>query len=238
MPDDVPFYLPRNDEHTAVVGRNGTGKTALGAYLLATKNLAKETWIVLDYKGEEIFAALTKARSITLNDVPQEPGLFIISLRPDLEDETEEWLWKIWGHNNIGVYVDEGYMLPNIDKGAYQALLTQGRSKRNPTITLTQRPVKISPFVFSEASHVVVFDLNAKHDRKTVEDRTGEGFMSWLPSEYALTGLPRYHARWYGVKTDSRWIATPVPEPKKIVKLLDDQLKPVRRFLGPLRFWG
>src|ERR1700687_1269348 len=206
------FYLPTNDEHTAVVGRNGSGKTMLGAFLLSTKNLQKEIWIVLDYKGEEIFAALEKARHIKFADVPDEPGLYILSSRPDLEQETEDWLWKIWEREKIGVYVDEGYMLPEFTKGAYQGILTQGRSKRIPTITLTQRPVKISPFVFSEASHVAVFDLNAKRDRQTVEDRTGEGFMSWLPSEYAEAGLPRFHSRWYAVKHDGKYVVKPVPK--------------------------
>jgi hypothetical protein len=226
-----PFSLPRDDEHTTVVGRNGTGKTLLGAFLVARRDLANTTQLVVDYKGEEVFAGISKARTIDFNTVPDEPGLFILKSRPDLVAQTERWLWRVWEHEHVGLFIDEGYMLPNPPQGgAFQGILTQGRSKRIPVITLTQRPVRVSTFAFSEASHVAVFDLNAKRDRQTVEDRTGEGFMSWLPSEFS-GGLPKWHSRWYGVKTNSRYIIRPVPEPRKIIAMIDDQLTPLRRWL-------
>jgi DNA helicase HerA-like ATPase len=231
MAEPEPFHLPAEDEHIAVVGRNGSGKTMLGAFLLAMQDLSNKTWLVLDYKGEEIFAALENARAIGFRDVPDEPGVFILSSRPDLEDHTENWLWRIWEHSHVGLLVDESYMLPNYVKGAFQAILTQGRSRRIPVIALTQRPVRVSPFAFSEASHVAVFDLNAKADRKTVEDRTGEGFMSWRPPEFPDERLPRFHSRWYSVKTDSRYIVRPVPEAAKIIQKIDSQLKPRRTWI-------
>jgi len=203
----------------------------LGAFLLALQDLTNKTWLVIDYKGEEIFAALERARKIGFSDVPDEPGLYILPSRPDLEDQTENWLWRVWSHENVGLFVDEGYMLPNIQKGAFQGILTQGRSKRIPVITLTQRPVRVSPFAFSEASHVAVFDLNAKADRKTIEDRTGEGFMSWRPAEYPDEKLPRFHSRWYSVKSDSKYVIKPVPEANEIVKRIDAKLRPKRTWL-------
>lgn len=226
-----PFKLPADDEHAAVVGRNGSGKTMLGAFLLSMQDLKSKTWLVLDYKGEEIFQSLANVRHIGFSDVPDEPGLYVLSSRPDLETATENWLWRIWDHERVGLFVDEGYMLPQLQKGAFQAILTQGRSKRIPVVTLTQRPVRVSPFAFSEASHVAVFDLNAKADRKTVEDRTGEGFMTWRPPEFPQERLPRFHARWYAVKSDTRYIIKPVPEAKEIIKRIDGQLKPKRTWL-------
>jgi hypothetical protein len=226
-----PFRLPAQDEHIAVVGRNGSGKTMLGAFLLAMQDLTKQTWLILDYKGEEIFHGLERARHIGFSDVPDEPGVYVLSSRPDLEEATERWLWRIWEHERVGLLVDEAYMLPNMVKGAYQAILTQGRSKRIPVITLTQRPVRVSPFAFSEASHVAVFDLNSKADRKTVEDRTGEGFMTWRPPGFTDERLPRFHSRWYSVKSDSRYIVRPVPVAKEIVRRIDAQLPPKRTWL-------
>jgi DNA helicase HerA-like ATPase len=226
-----PFRLPARDEHTTVVGRNGSGKTMLGAFLLSMQNLKDETWLVLDYKGEEIFQSLANARHIGFSDVPDEPGLYILSSRPDLEERTENWMWRVWEHERVGLFVDEAYMLPQFQKGAFQAILTQGRSKRIPTLTLTQRPVRVTPFAFSEASHVAVFDLNAKADRKTVEDRTGEGFMTWRPPEFPDVRLPRFHSRWYAVKSDSRYVVRPVPEAGKIIAAIDGQLTPKRRWL-------
>ena len=228
---DEPFRLPAQDEHTAVVGRNGSGKTMLGAFLLSMQDLTNNTWLVLDYKGEEIFGGLERIRRIGFTDVPDDPGLYLLSSRPDLEDATENWLWRVWQHERVGLFVDEGYMLPSFLKGAFGAILTQGRSKRIPVMVLTQRPVRVTPFAFSEASHVAVFDLNAKADRKTVEDRTGEGFMSWVPPGWPDTRLPRFHSRWYSVKSYSRYVVRPVPEAREIVRRIDAQLQPKRRWL-------
>jgi hypothetical protein len=235
----APFHLPADDEHTAVVGRNGSGKTMMGAFLLSMQNLKQKTWLILDYKGEEIFGAIERARNIGFGDVPQEPGVYILRSRPDLETQTENWLWRIWDRENVGLFVDEGYMLPSYlrKNGAFQAILTQGRSKRIPVITLTQRPVRVSPFAFSEASHVAVFDLNAKGDRQTIEDRTGEGFMSWRPPEFPDLKLPAYHSRWYSVKSDSRYVVKPVPKADEIVHRINSQLPERRKFIGR-GFWG
>lgn len=226
-----PFKLPAEDEHVAVVGRNGSGKTQLGAFLLAMQDLGNRTWLVLDYKGEEIFQALERVRYIGFSDVPSEPGLYVLPSRPDLEERTEAWLWRIWDKTHVGLFIDEAYMLPNYLKGAFQAILTQGRSRRIPVITLTQRPVRVTPFAFSEASHVAVFDLNAKADRKTIEDRTGEGFMTWRPAEFPEERLPKFHSRWYAVKSDSRYVVRPVPDAREIVKRIDSQLRPKRTWL-------
>jgi hypothetical protein len=231
MAETEKFYLPRDDEHTTIVGRNGTGKTLLGAFVLARRDLANTTQLIVDYKGEEVFAALSRARAIGFRDVPHEPGVYILKAAPHLNNQVEDWLYRVWESSHVGLFIDEGYMLPNPPQGgAFQAILTQGRSKRIPVITLTQRPVRVSTFAFSEASHVGVFDLNAKRDRQTVEDRTGEGFMSWLPPQFP-EGLPKWHARWYAIKTDGRYIVSPVPEPRKIVAMIDEQLVPKRRWL-------
>ena len=225
----MTFRWPRNDEHAAIVGRNGTGKSQFGAYVLSKRDLKNNINIIIDYKGEELFSKLERAREIGLNEQPDKPGLYILKSSPHLNEETEAWLWGTWEREHRGLFIDEGYMLP--DDGAFRAILTQGRSKRIPVITLSQRPVEISRFVFSEASHVALFHLNDERDEKTVRAFTPKGFVEWLPPEYEKDGrLPKYNARWYSIKDDEKFILSPVPEADEIIDAIDSQLEPLHRW--------
>jgi hypothetical protein len=217
------FELPRDDEHTFIVGRNGTGKTQAGAWLLSTTNLQAKPWYILDYKGEALLNSIPRIRQIDFNETPSQPGLYILKSRPDLEDDTEAWLWRIWENDDRGLFIDEGYMLPEIRKGAFSALLTQGRAKRNTVITLSQRPVRVDRTAISEASHVVAFDLNDQRDHKSLEEVIPKGLMS--------IQVPKFHSRWYSVKKDKFWIMRPVPDADEIVEAINDKLPPLKRWL-------
>lgn len=225
----MSFRFPNPDEHAAIVGRNGTGKSQFGAFVLSKRDLKNNINIIIDYKGEELFSRLERAREIDLNEHPDKPGLYILKSSPHLNDETESWLWGVWERENRGLFVDEGYMLP--DDGAFRAILTQGRSKHIPVITLSQRPVEISRFVFSEASHVALFHLNDERDEKTVKAFTPKGFVDWVPPAFEAAGrLPKYHARWYSIKEDARFIVKPVPDADEIIEAIDAQLEPKHRW--------
>lgn len=234
----MSFRLPSNDEHTAVVGRTGSGKTQLGIYLLGKQNLKRDVWYVLDYKGDDLIAAIDRARHIDFHETPDAPGLYVLHSRPDQSENTENWLWKVWEKERAGLYVDEGYMVPDI--GAYQAILTQGRSKRIPMINLSQRPVAINRFVFSEAAHIVVFDLNDDRDEKTVSGFTPRGFMDWMPDgieaqtdqfDQKRRLLPKFHSRWWNVKDREGFLLQPVPGQDELIETINSQLEPKRRWL-------
>lgn len=229
MRPNAPFTLPANDQHSYVVGQNGSGKSQFGAWLLSTTDLANSITFVIDYKGEELFESLDRAREIGFNEMPDKPGLYILRSRPDLDDETDGFLWRLWERGHARLFVDEAYMLPQGDKGPFQAILTQGRSKRIPVITLSQRPVKVSRFVLSESKHIVAFDLSDRRDRKTLEEVVPEDLFEWLPPEYG-DELPPFHARWYSVNTKSRYIMKPVPSADEIRDAIDAQLEPRHRW--------
>lgn len=233
MPD-VPapkFAFPGDDEHTTIVGRNGCGKTQLGCYLLARRDLKRERWIALDFKGDELINSLENVQYIDGNSIPKPPGLYVKSFRRAGDDEINEFLWGAWEKENTGIYIDEGYFVPQGEDGAYKGLLTTGRSKNIPVITLSQRPVRISRFAFSEASHVAVFDLNDRRDWRTLDEVLPEGFTDWLPAKYTGDKLPKYHSRWYSVKTDGRYIIEPVPDAETIRDMIDSQLEKKTRWL-------
>lgn len=227
----APFTFPASDEHTTIVGRNGCGKTQLGCFLLAKRDLQNERWIALDFKGDELLNSLDRAEYLDGNKIPKQSGLYIKQFRRAAEDEINDFLWNVWEAENTGVYVDEGYFVPQGEDGAFKGLLTTGRSRRTPVITLTQRPVRVSRFAFSEVSHLAVFDLNDRRDWRTLDEVLPQGFTEWLPSKYAGPKLPKYHARWYSVKSDGRYIIEPVPDAETIRDMIDDQLEPKRKWL-------
>jgi len=211
-----------------IVGRNGTGKTQAGLHWLSQRSLQTKPWYVLDYKREEMLSAIPRARYIDYNETPSQPGLYILQSGPDadLQEATESWLRRIWQKmidgDPSGVFIDEGYMLPN-RSAAFSALLTQGRSKKNPVMTLSQRPVRVDRTAISEASHVLAFDLNDKRDHKSLEEVVPTGLMG--------IEVPEYHSRWYSVKKNKIWIVKPVPESDEIIDEINDKLPPLKRWL-------
>ena len=225
-----PFTFPANDEHTTIVGRNGCGKTQLGCFLLGVRDLKSERWVALDFKNDDLINSLAFAKHIEGDKVPRKPGLYVKHFSRASDDEINRFLWRIWEEENTGVYIDEGYFVPQGEEGAYKGLLTTGRSKHIPVITLSQRPVRISRFALSEVSHVAVFDLNDRRDWRTLDEVLPQGFTDWLPVQFG-DKLPKYHARWYSVKTDGRYIVKPVPSADEIRELIDNQLEPDRKWL-------
>lgn len=215
--------LPSLSQHTAVLGTNGTGKTRLAFWLFGKAQFDIQPFIVLDFKLEELFARSDRMRELDFKDaLPKQPGAYIIRPLPGQEDEIEKWLWKVWQHENIGLYVDEGY---GIDprSNALQAVLTQGRSKHLPTMYLSQRPAWISRFVVSEATFLSVFRLNDVDDRKRVQ--------SFIPKEKADVSarLPEYHSLWYDVGKNDLKVISPVPSDDELLDRLDKRLSPKRK---------
>lgn len=234
------FRLPEADEHTVIVGTNGTGKSQCGAWILSQRDLGNTRNFIVDYKGEELFNNLRRVREISTKELPKENGLYILHAVP-FETEQEkmrQWLYKLWESGNAGLFVDEGYMIPGEKNGPFQALLTQGRSLRTPVITLSQRPVGVNRFVFSESQHTIVFDLNDERDKDVVGEFTPSGFMDWVPDGIGVKDrysdeifLPKYHAKWYNKPDKARFVLRPVPEASQIVSDIDAQLKPIHRWL-------
>jgi hypothetical protein len=207
--------LADDTQHTVIVGRNGTGKTQAAVWHLANKNFTEKPWVILDWKRDGLIARIG-AKEIDLCAVPTEPGLYIIHPTPDQQEDIDAFLWAIWEQGNVGLYVDEGYML-NKSK-AYRAIVTQGRSKRIPTITLSQRPKNMDLFVFSEASFFQIYALNDLNDRKRVaewiapEDDNGRVFDPKLR-------LAKYHSWYYDVNDNELVVLSPVPDANTIVSM-------------------
>lgn len=184
---------------------------------MSQQNFDTMPWIVIDFKGDALIneiANLTGALEIDVNArVPEQPGIYVMHVRPDQEIELDEFLWRVWNHEYVGLYVDEGYMLEK--SKAFDAILTQGRSKHIPVVILSQRPVWLSRFVFSEANFFQVFHLNDVRDRKTIR-----GF---VPAKLDKR-LPEYHSYYYDVDRDKLDVFAPVPNEAKILARINARL--------------
>jgi hypothetical protein len=219
------FRFPGNSHRTTVIGRTGTGKTLFGYWLLANAPFDTQPYIIVDFKHDRLIGQSDRIREIGLHEkLPKEPGVYVVRPHPvEDESEMENWLWKVWQHENIGLWIDEGYSLPTNSR-AFQGILVQGRSKRIPVITLTQRPKWLSRFVFSEADFYAYFTLNDEDDVKRVQQMIGRKSID-LSSD-----TPRFHSRWYDVSENKVFLMKPVPKEDRLVEMLDARLKPRTRF--------
>lgn len=218
--DVSEFELPRTDERVAIVGRTGSGKTQQGAFLLSHYDFTAMPWVIMDYKYDSLLNEIKNIETITLKDTVKKPGLYIVHPMPGDDEQVEAFLWKLWARENVGIYTDEGYMIDKNSK-AFQSLLTQGRSKNIPMITLSQRPAYLSRFVFTEASHLSIFHMNDIKDEKRIQE---------LMRESIGERLPEYWSRWYNVAQNKIYRLKPVPNREMILDRFNAKIVPKRRF--------
>lgn len=199
--------FPTKKNRMVIIGRTGSGKTQAAVWHLSRTNFDEMPWVIFNFKGDELIDGIEKAVHIPLGVIPASPGLYVVHPLPSQQGEVEDYLWQLWEHGNVGIYIDEGFML-GINK-AFEAILTQGRSKNIPVIVLSQRPAWITRFVFSEADFFQVFHLNDRRDKKTVE--------AFVPQNLSMR-LPDYHSFYYDVGRDSLCKFKPVPDASSLLE--------------------
>lgn len=217
-------------KRTTILGRTGSGKTVAGIWHLSLRNWREMPWVILDYKGDSLIGKLP-AKVITDWKVPTEPGLYILKPLAKVEDDiVEAFLWRMKEQGNVGLYVDEGYMLPYDGKSdALNAILTQGRSLRVPTIILSQRPVWLSRFVITEADFFQVFWLNDQRDRVTLESVIPAGVRE---------RLPEYCSFYFDVGADELLKLRPVPREEEILASFWEGIKQPNKKKSKIFFLG
>jgi hypothetical protein len=222
-PREAEFRLPGASDRTTIIGGTGTGKTTLGAWVLSKQRFDARPWVCLDFKNEELWDIVgdPPMRELKLGAMPSKRGLYRMHVRPGEEDRLEDWLWKVWAKENIGLFCDEVSLVPQ--RNAFKAILRQGRSKRIPVISCTQRPVDCDREIFTESQFVSVFRLDDIRDYKIIQ-----GFTRNAPIERPLKDRWSY---WYDKKNFSLTILQPVPPPDSIASNLRANV-PYSWFLG------
>lgn len=208
--------LPNSQNRTAVIGSTGSGKTQFAVWLLSTRDFNLRPWFIFDFKGDALIEQLGATEIDVTKRPPVKPGLYVVRPIPELHDyAVSQFLRYIWEMENAGIFIDEGYMIGN--RNAWlNACLTQGRSKHIEMIILSQRPVWMSKYVFSEASFFAVFNLMLEDDRKHVRSYLGNTQVSLLP---------KYHCLWYDADRQQSIVFKPVPSAEKIVQIFRERLQ-------------
>lgn len=226
---DEPIRLPGPTDRLAIVGRTGSGKTQAALWHLSHVDFDRRPWVIIDYKNDDLINSIDRAQLIDYKVVPDKPGIYILKVLPRENDQISDWFRRVWEQEDIGVYVDEGYMVDPRDEW-FEACLTQGRSKHIQMIVLSQRPVWLSRFVFSEASFFQVFDLTHAKDMDKVREyiRDDERFQLEKP-------LADYHSFYYDVGKRRLETFGPVPDADKMLAAIDGRLAQLELVDAPRR---
>lgn len=213
------FHLPKPSQHIAIIGRNGSGKSHAALWHLSKRNFDVMPYVIFDFKGDELVNSIARARHIDLGEMPKRPGIYVVHPTPyDTENgAVDAFLWRMYARENIGGWIDESYMLQR--SKPFETLLVQGRSKHIPLTILTQRPVWVSRYIFSEASFFQVFTLIDRRDKQTVE--------AIIPVDLD-SRLADYHSWYYDVQRDELFVMEPVPAAGEILTRIDARLHKVR----------
>jgi hypothetical protein len=201
-----------------VVGRTGSGKTQFGMACLSHRSFDKMPWVIMNFKDDGLINRLPATHLDELK-LPaakhMKRGIWVV--HPDIEDPaTEDFLRAIWERTHVGLYVDEGLPLSQPRSRSYRRLLTQGRSRYNPVVTNTQRPVDLDRYAFSESEFIAVMELSDDREADRVYDFTGQ--------KLDMNALPKWHAYYFNrlkKKGEGLTVVTPVPQENEILERFD-----------------
>lgn len=149
--------------------------------------------VVLRTKPDDVrYERCRTIRSAAGMDDPRHDRLI---LDPPYERQQVECafaLERAWRQGGWTVYVDELYYCSQMLRlGRFiDRLLTQGRSKGVSVLVGMQRPVQISRFALSQASHVLALRQEPR-DAKTIGEATSREMESTIGT------LGRYQAAWF-----------------------------------------
>lgn len=217
------FRLPARDSRTTIIGATGSGKTQFASWLLSRADIDRRPWTVIDSKRDMPFGKLLKAGVPEIGPShqfgPRDRGLSIMRPKLDDKDALDEFFRHLWKRGKAGLWIDELYSVPN---GApLEALYYQGRAKQIQIIGACQRPVDITRFARSEATHFAIFAVADDDDLKTVK-----GFVRapdlFLPR-------PEFHCLWYDAPRRQQYLLTPAPA-------LDNTINAIAA-RQPWRYW-
>lgn len=207
-------------DRISIVGTTGSGKTHAALFQLSMRDFDRKPWVIFDFKGDDLVNSIEGAQHISMDsECPRNAGIYIVHPNPGDEIEVEEFLWKLWACENVGIYIDEGVMIGN-HNNAYRACLTQGRSKRIPMIILCQRPVWIDQFTFSESDFYQVFELGWRKDKLKM--------MEFIPFNLEPQLPPRY-SYYYDRKLRNFVVLSAMPDRDAILDTFDIKLRGLRK---------
>jgi hypothetical protein len=210
--------LPGTSDRIAIIGHTGSGKSQAALWHLSNVNFDRMPWIIVDPKEEEKINSIEGATYIENWEVPKKPGIYILpTTRYDL-NELDEYFAALLDRQNVGVYIDEGSEC-GFGPG-FETFLTRGRSRHCPAIVLTQRPINISRYAFSEAQFFQCFPITDERDYKVLRG------MAKIPNFDEVT-IPQFSSFYYDVRWKRCYFMHPVPKIDAILDRIETRLEPL-----------
>lgn len=224
----MEFRHPDSSHRLFICGRTGSGKTVAGCSHLLNANFKSAPWVLLNHKGTALLDNIEGARHVDLDYLPKKPGIYVYHPVPENDDaDVTKLMWRMHAKGNIGLYVDEGYMISPRDP-AMRALLTQGREKRIPVYTATQRPFGNSRFAISESDFFRVYELNDDDDIARVKAFVPFNLKQYMKTEpNTPPKLGAYYSVWYDVSRNYLVRLAPAPSEDKLLAAFYEALQPV-----------
>lgn len=207
--------LPRDDQHIAIAGRTGSGKTVGAINMLSFRDMKNMAWVIVDHKRDDHIARLPAEKLNPNSVIMPSSGLHVIHAGIAKEDrqDIEDFLFRAFNKGRVGIYVDEGHLLGNSE--AIRNILVAGRSKKVPLMWISQRAQTIDPFIWSQSSYYRVFDLQSSLDVK----RFNENFpIKWRKPE-------PYHSWYYDVSQGKTFMLAPAEPLETSLERLDSKLR-------------
>ncbi len=224
--------IPSMTDRTLMLGRTGSGKTVFSMFLLSQQDFMNYPWTIIDYKQDELIDAVFKIKSPYIHTLkvgakpPKKPGLY--RLCPDIVNDDEavnEYLYAVYRQENHGIFIDEGYAIPNArENKPLNAIFTQGRARNTPVICCYQRPVYMSRFAVAQASFISHFEEDDDRDLKTSQQFMRAAVAPDGSKVTVFTELPKYQSLWYDVSKGKTVVLSPCPDDKEIVRIFQRRL--------------
>ena len=196
-------------KRAVIAGRTGTGKSTLGKWIL---NRSPGHWIILNPKWTSAYGTLKDSVTIEGIDLNKIEKAFvkhkytIVNPHPEQSNPETMDAFIEYMHLNFtgfGIVADELYTLHKNGQAGQGllGLLTRGRELKHSFLGLTQRPVFVSKFIFSESDYIGALDLTLSLDQKTMYENTGrEEFRQglngheWLWLDIGAKSLRKFQA--------------------------------------------
>ena len=230
-PSKQKWNLPDDTQRIVIVGTTGSGKTHAAMWHLGMRNYDEKPWVVYDWKRDDLINSIDGTFELGVNSPPpNHSGLYIVHPVYGRDDDAvTKQMTAIWEAEDIGVFVDECYMVQKSNDG-FRNLLTQGRSKHIPMIICTQRPVWVDKFVFTESEFKQMFRLQSADDQKKMGEYIPVEAIDSVNRMYPLRGKEmKYWSHYYDAPDDDIRPMQPVPDADVIRSMFHAKLAKLRR---------
>jgi DNA helicase HerA-like ATPase len=211
----MQIRLPSPDQHFAMAGMTGSGKTVAGLEMLSLCDHDGIATVIIDHKREDYIMRL-QAEPLHVNSlVLPDSGIHVVKagLKPEDKETLEGLLQRIWNKKNTRIYVDEGHLLGM--SHALRQIMVTGRSRRVSVFWTSQKAAWIDPFIWSQASFYRCFRLQTPQDVK----RFNENFpIKWKP-------LDEYMSYYYDLSLNKVHVLKPAVAPEESIRRLGDLLR-------------